>query len=293
MNGVLIVGCGDTGRRLARLLANAGSRPPIAWVRTANSRHDLTGEGFDARAVDLDTDAIELPVAQMLVFYLAPPPGEGTTDPRLKRFLEAARKRPPARIVYISTSGVYGDCGGAWVDETRPPNPQSDRARRRLDAESQLGDFADGLGTQIVILRVGGIYGPGRLPVERLRAGGVTAVCPEEAPYSNRVHVEDLARCLFAAGQPGRPGGVYNVADGESGTMTEYFYAVADRAGLPRPPCVSLAEAPQALGPGMWSFVRESRRLDVTRMREELGLKLTYPTLSAGLDAIFAAENLE
>jgi nucleoside-diphosphate-sugar epimerase len=285
---VLIVGCGDIGVRIARLHEGRDSAV-TCLVRSEASAERLRGLALAARDIDLDAALPPLPTAAALVYYLAPPPGTGQTDPRMHRFLEACRGARPARVVYISTTGVYGDCAGAWVDETRPPAPGSERGRRRLDAERALAAFAAETGVETVILRVPGIYGPGRLPIERLREG-LVVVCPEEAPPSNRIHADDLARVCLAAGLRGRPGAIYNVSDGTPSSMTEYFYAVADRLGLPRPPCVGLAEAKRRMSPGMWSFVSESRRLDVRRMKAELGVALRYPDLGEGLRASLDAD---
>lgn len=285
MQTALIVGCGDVGRRLALRLLAAGERV-IGVVRSSGSAARLKALGIPARVRDLDAPGEPLPTKDVTVFYLAPPPEGGAGDPRLGRFLhECASHGLPRRLVYISTSGVYGDCGGALVDETRPPLPQSDRARRRLDAEERLRAWSAERGVPVVILRVPGIYGPGRIPIERLR-NGLVVVCPEEAPPSNRIHAEDLARVCIAAAERGRGGEVYNVADGEATSMTAYFYAIADHFGLPRPLCVPLAEAPERMSADMWSFLRESRRLDITKMRRELGVELLYPTLAAGLKAL-------
>jgi nucleoside-diphosphate-sugar epimerase len=176
--------------------------------------------------------------------------------------------------VYISTTGVYGDAGGAWVDEDCPPAPATSRARRRLDAEQTLARWAEPAGTQVIVLRVPGIYGPGRLPLERIRRGE-PVLAPGECGYTNRIHAEDLVRVCVAAAQRGRPGAVYNVSDGAPGTMTEYLLAVADAAGLPRPPVVGLDQARRVMSPGMLSYLGESRRARrgaaLSRSRERPG----------------------
>jgi nucleoside-diphosphate-sugar epimerase len=285
MRSALIVGCGDVGRRLGRQLKALGI-DSVGIVRSEASARLVRACGIEALQADLDR-AESLGVVEpagKTVFYLAPPPTEGQQDPRIGRFLARCAGGPPEKLVYISTSGVYGDCGGAFVTEDSPTRPQSDRAKRRLDAERRLLSWAAESGVEVMILRCGGIYGPGRLPIERLRQGMVV-VCPEEAPYSNRIHSEDLARVCIAAARRGRGGEIYNVADGNQSTMTEYLYAVADAAGIARPRCVPLADAERHLSPGMWSFIRESRRLDVSRMLARLGVELCYPTLADGLRA--------
>jgi nucleoside-diphosphate-sugar epimerase len=289
----LIVGCGDVGTRLARALIAAGRRP-VGLVRAQAAADALGRSGIAPVVADLDRPVEEPPAAAAdgTVFYLVPPPSDATDDdPRLRGFLAACEEAVPRRLIYLSTSGVYGDCGGAWVDETRPPAPRSDRARRRLAAERIAQAWCDAHGTELVILRVGGIYGPGRLPTERLAS--MTVVCPDEAPWSNRIHVDDLVSVLHAAALRAPAGRVYNVADGTPSTMTDYLYAVADAARLPRPPCVPLAEAPAHLSPGMLSFVRESRRLDVTRLRTELGVTPRFSTLAEGLADCLARERAE
>jgi nucleoside-diphosphate-sugar epimerase len=281
---VLIVGCGYVGRRVAALHLARGA-PVVGVVRSAPSAKALADTGIGALRADLDAERLDLPTRGAGVYYFAPPPDSGTTDPRLSRFLASlAASGQPRRVVYIGTTGVYGDCGGAWVDESRPPNPSVDRARRRWDAECRLRDWAKATGGELVILRVAGIYGPGRLPLERLRRG-LPMVPEEEAPWTNRIHVDDLTAVCLAAMDRAPDGAVYNVSDGHPGNMTDYFNRVADLVGLPRPPVVRLAEAGGRLSEGLLSYLRESRRLDNRRMLAELGVTLRYPTLADGLPA--------
>jgi nucleoside-diphosphate-sugar epimerase len=192
-------------------------------------------------------------------------------------------------VVYISTTGVYGDCGGAWVDETWPARPAVDRARRRWDAEQTLSRWSRHTGCELVVLRVAGIYGPGRLPLERIRQA-VPMVREAESPYSNRIHVDDLATVCMAAMERGQPGAVYNACDGSPSTMTDYFLAVADAAGLPPPPLIPLAEAAGQISEAMLSYLAESRRLSNRRQSEDLGVVLRYPTLAQGLRAVCESE---
>lgn len=290
---VFIVGCGDIGRRVAGLEAAAG-RAVAALARSEDAAGVLRRSGIGVFGGDLDVpDSLpELPAASTL-YYFAPPPAAGTADPRLQALLAALdRTLPPEQVVYISTSGVYGDCGGQWVDESRPANPSTDRARRRLAAEAALRDWGERRGVACMILRVPGIYGPGRLPLERIRRG-VPVLEERESPYSNRIHADDLARVCLAAARFGEAGRIYNASDGHPTTMTDYFFRVADLYGLPRPPTVSLAEARRILSPNMLSFLEESKRLDNRRMREELRVSLRYPDLSSGLPACRKEEGLD
>lgn len=284
MESVFIAGCGDIGLRVARLWRARGL-PVSALARSGTGVLCLRTAGIVAMAgnLDLPVSLRGLRLEGQLVYYFAPPPATGEGDPRVEAFIEAlALAGRPLRIVYISTSGVYGDCGGARVDENTPVAPRTARARRRLAAEEHLRAYGRAHGVPVIVLRVAGIYGPGRLPVDRLREG-LPVLRPEEALPSNHIHVDDLVTACMAAAEHGRADGIYNISDGQDGTMTDYFFAVADALGLPRPPTVSLAEARTVLSPTMLSYLTESRRLDNRRMREELGVVLQYPDLATGL----------
>lgn len=279
---VLIVGCGDLGQRLARRLLAQG-RGVRALVRSAASAQALARQSIQATAVDLDREDSAADADE--IYWFAPPPAQGATDPRLRRWLDGLAPRA-RRIVYVSTSGVYGDCAGRWIAEDEPLKPQTDRGRRRLDAERTLLECSARIHSEPVILRVPGIYGPGRLPVERLKQGlpvvedgGVDS----ERRWTNRIHVDDLAEAALAAMARGRAGAAYHVADGHPTTMSDYFTRCARLLGLPEPPRIALSEARARLGPALMSFVDESRRLLNLRMREELGVVLRYPDLASGL----------
>lgn len=274
-----ILGCGDVGRRLALRLRDQG-RSPTGWVRSAASAERLREQGIPVRTADLDAgpDLADEPVD--CLYWLAPPPGSGVQDARIRSFL-AALPRPPRRLVYLSTSGVYGDCDGRWIDETAPLNPGSDRARRRLDAETAVRDYAAAHGTQPLILRVPGIYGPGRLPLERLRAGK-PILRAEDAPFTNRIHADDLAEAARLVGAVGVAGQAYNVSDGQPTSMTDYFLRCAALLGLPPPPQVDLAEARRSFSPMLMSFLDESKRLRNDRLRA-LGWAPRHASLAAGL----------
>jgi nucleoside-diphosphate-sugar epimerase len=283
---VLIVGCGDIGRRVARLWGARGAAV-FGLARSPESAARLSRLGITPVPGDLDDRAAlrGLPARGALVYHFAPPPADGETDPRTRALVEAVPDGDePEKLVYMSTTGVYGDLKGGWATEETPAVPETDRGRRRLDAENVLRAWGRERKVPVVVLRVAGIYGPGRLPVEAIRRG--TPVLAEAvAPYTNRIHAEDLARVCVAAAERGPGGSIYNVSDGVPGTITEYFHAVADRFGLPRPPAVGLEESRKVLSPSLLSYLSESRRIDSRRMREELGVALLYPTLAEGLAA--------
>ena len=285
---VLIIGCGDIGERVARLERSEG-RSVAGMVRSEKSARRLRAAGIQPITLDLDAPASlnNLSVKDAVVYYFAPPPDTGVTDPRMETFVSVLTPpHLPKRIVLISTTGVYGDCHGEWVTEDRPPNPQADRARRRLAAETTLQAWSKASGVSIVILRVPGIYGPGYLPEERLRSGE-PVLREDESPFSNRIHADDLARICIAAARHDHPGVLYNVSDGHPTTMTDFFYRVADVLGMSRPPAITMEEARGRLGEGMLSYLAESKRIDSRRMREELGVELLYPDLTAGLASCF------
>jgi len=283
---MLIIGCGYMGRRLIRRQADPAQVTGL--VRSAAAVDAIAALGAHALRADLDEEPLPpLPLAGNRVLYLAPPPRSGVRDTRMAHFLAAcARQGDPARIVYLSTTGVYGDCGGQWVDEQWPARPGADRARRRWDAEQQLRAWHARSGGELVILRVAGIYGPGKLPLQRLRQG-LPMIPPEQAPWTNRIHADDLVTVLLAALQRGRDGEVYNVSDGHPGNMADYFNRVADLTGLPRPPVIAPDQAEDQLSAGLRSYLAESRRLSNRKLLDELGVTLRYPTLDEGLPACF------
>lgn len=282
---MLIIGCGYIGERVARRLQEEGE-PVTGVVRSQATAEHVGSLGIPVVRCDLDGE--HLPAGsteRQLVFYFAPPPSEGDEDTRMASFLDGLEDSgQPQRIVYISTTGVYGDCQGAWVDENHRVNPQVDRARRRWHAEQLLRSWAERFGGELVILRVAGIYGPGKLPLARLRKQ-TPMVAESDAPWTNRIHADDLVEVCLAAMRRAEDGEVFNVSDGEPGNMTDYFNRVADMMDLPRPPVISLAQAREELSPGLLSYLGESRRLDNTKLLRELGVTLRYPDLSSGLPA--------
>ncbi len=286
MHDVVIIGCGDIGRRVGRSFLAEGV-PVLAVVRSEESLQPLQDAGFATLRADFDDPAQtpQVPLQGARVFYFLPPQGGGKSDYRMMNFCRSlSSDNCPGKLVYISTSGVYGDCGGVVVTEETPLNPQTARAQRRVSAEGQLQEQAGKLGFELVILRVTGIYGPGRLPVARLMQG-YPVLKPEDSPYTNRIHALDLVRICLAAMTKGEGGDIFNVSDGQQSTMSEYFTAVADLHNLPRPRQITLAEAEKEMNPLMLSYLKESRRMDNRKMLEKLEIELLYPNLAAGLAA--------
>lgn len=286
-----IVGCGYTGKRLARA-CRARKVDVLGLVRTRESLLALAAEGVAGATVDLDALAPgDLPreaVAGRALVYMVPPPDEGEVDPRLAAFLDAAGDAP-TRIVCLGTTAVYGDRAGAAVSEDDRPAPDSPRGLRRLDAERRVLAWGERHARPAIVLRVPGIYGPGRLPLRRIREGAPVPE-PDPARPGNRIHVDDLAGACLAALEYQGGDRVFNVGDGEHAPMGEYYQRVARLAGLPDPPALSLAELLPRVSPAMRGFLVESRRVDTTRMREELGYRPRYADLDAGIAASLAEE---
>jgi nucleoside-diphosphate-sugar epimerase len=288
----LIVGCGYVGSRLAR--RESPRRPLLALVRSGRTGTDLHSVGVRTLRVDLDAApdpaqqaALAAAADHSAVVYLAPPPDSGTTDPRLATFLAQIEGATPTVFVYISTTGVYGDAGGALVDEFTLVAPSNDRSRRRVAAESTAQAWCAARRVRCVILRVPGIYGPDRLPLERLQRRE-PALREADAGPGNRIHVDDLVAAIVAAMDRLSAQGVYNVTDGDHASSTAYLQLTAAVAGIEPPALISKAEALAKIPAGMLSFLLESRRVDNRRMLAELGLQLQYPTLQSGVLASFA-----
>jgi len=271
MKRLLIAGDGDIARR---------ARPAL------ESRFEIRALSR-AQGANLDLpESLGALAAADAVLHCVPPPATGATDTRTENLLIALESTRilPTRFVYISTSGVYGDCGGALVDESRAPNPQSARALRRADAEAQLALWCKSRGTALVILRAPGIYAAERLPLARLRAG--TPVLREaDDVYTNHIHADDLARIVIAALSRARAGRAYNASDDSWMKMGDYFDLVADSFGLPHPPRITWEAAQEVIPENMLSFMRESRRLANNRLKKELRVNLRYPSVAQGVSA--------
>ena len=283
---LLIVGCGDIGLRVARLLQ--GRWRLLALTSSPARCAELRAAGVVPLVGNLDAPATLARLAGLsdAVLHLAPPPAQGALDARTANLIAAlARKPRTRRLVYASTSGVYGDCGGARFDETRTVHPATDRGRRRVDAEARLRAFGRTFGVRVTVLRVPGIYALDRAggdPRERV-ARGSPVLADGDDVFTNHIHADDLARACIAALHRGLPQRVVHASDDTELKMGAYFDLVADRFGLPRPPRLTRAHAVAELSAMQLSFMSESRRLDNTRLKCELGLRLRYPTVEHGL----------
>lgn len=286
MQAITIIGCGDIGRRVAALYQHEGATL-AGMVHSKASAQALSALDIAPIQADLD-DADTLngtTYRDNLVFYFAPPPRAGERDTRMANWLSSLQSNnQPNKVVLISTTAVYGDSEGEWISEQSPLAPGTDRGLRRLDAEQQLAQWAESNKVPFVILRVPGIYGPGRLPRERLEKA-LPVLNEAECGFTNRIHSDDLAMICVAAAKQAKSGEVFNVSDGHPGTMTDWFNQVADFLELPRPPQVSMQDAEQVMSAGMLSYLKESRRIDNAKMRKELNIKLKYETINEGIRA--------
>lgn len=287
---LIIIGCGDIGFRVARLALDQGVTV-IAVSRGEKKFPEASKAGCTLITANLDSPETfpKLDYQGAAVLYAAPPPGGGVIDTRVQNFLALIDKgHEPAKIVYISATSVYGNCGDELVDENRTPNPANHTGRRRLDAEQQFCQWGVGHQVPVVILRVSGIYGPGRVPMQRI-INREPLLCAEDAGYTNRIHAADLAQICLAAFDRGVAGDVFNVSDGETGKMNDYFNAITDLLHLPRLPQVSMDEARKVMSPLMFSYMTDSRKIDNRKMLTKLGIKLQYPTMRQGLPELVQA----
>jgi dTDP-4-dehydrorhamnose reductase len=276
-HSLLVLGAGYVGHRLQ--------------VRAAASGRYEAVHGFRSRDWNLDSDAPPPTIEGTRVAYLVPPPPAGETDPRLTRAMAAllCPQHRVERFVYVSTTGVYGDTEGGVVDEDTPPRPLTARARRRWSAEQSVRDTCMQRNIEWTILRVPGIYGPGRLPLERLQRGEPLPRSAETRP-GNRIHVDDLVLALeLALLHPSAANSIFNVGDGDATSQPAFQRRLAELAGLPPPVLVADEEARSRLSPEAWSFLAESRRVETQRIRERLGFVPRHADCREGLRASLTA----
>jgi len=283
---ILIIGCGDIGLRVAKQLSR--SYRVFALTSQKSRFQELREVGATPILGDLDKPETlwRLSGLAQTVIHLAPPQNHGNRDCRTRNLLRilAQGSHVVRRLIYISTTGVYGDHQGERVTEATPVSPQSERAQRRVDAERVLRLWGPANGVSVSILRVPGIYALDRLPIERLQSQ-TPALRPEEDAYSNHIHSEDLARLVCAAVYHGKPQRIINTCDGGETKMGDYFDEVADAFGLDRPPRMSAEQLQKIVSPMLWSFMRESRRVSNTRLHE-LKTPLRYPSVGDFLKTI-------
>lgn len=281
---LFIIGCGDIGMRVGEAAVTLKIKV-YGFSRGNKFPHDGVISDLTLSYCDLDQpeNIPELPMKGAALLYMAPPPGGGVIDTRVSNFLSSIKSgSEPAKIIYISTTSVYGDCGEEEITEERAVNPSNHTAKRRYNAEQTFKSWCAERSVPLVILRVSGIYGPGRIPVQRI-ISREPLLNENEAGYTNRIHADDLAEICLAAIERGKDGDIFNVSDGESGKMNDYFNAITDLMGVERLPQVSLEEGRKVMSPLMLSYMTESRKISNKMMLEKLGIQLRYKTMYDGL----------
>jgi nucleoside-diphosphate-sugar epimerase len=286
MQKVFIAGCGYIGERIARSYQESGA-DVTCMVRSTEHGARLEAAGFTTvvSALDDPENLPQLDLSESILFYLVPPPGGGVADSRARNFITGiAPTGKPEKIVYMSATSVYSSGNGEVVTEESPTLPDSAMGKRRLDAEAAFLEYGATGSVPVVILRVSGIYGPGRLPLMQISQGQPLLNEHESGP-SNRIHADDLAAVSIAAAEKGSSGEIFNVSDGNPSSMTSYFNACADALGLPRQRQVTIEEARRDMSPLMFSYVSQSRVVDNRKMLNRLGITLRYGSLQDGLAA--------
>ena len=284
MPKVFIAGCGYIGERIARLYSESGA-DVTCMVRSPEHAASLEAAGLATLISSLDDpdDILPLNPGGATLFYLVPPPGGGIVDRRARNFItRIPETAKPEKIVYMSATSVYSGSSGETITEESPAVPESAMGKRRLDAEFAFREYGAANNVPVVILRVSGIYGPGRLPLMQISQGQPLLREDESGP-SNRIHADDLAAICIAAAREGADGDIFNISDGSPSSMTSYFNACADALGLPRQPQVSMSEASLVMSPLMFSYVSQSRIIDNRRMLKLLKIKLRYSNMYEGL----------
>lgn len=286
MPKVFIAGCGYIGERIARLYSESGA-DVTCMVRSPEHAASLEAAGLATLISSLDDpdDILPLNPGGATLFYLVPPPGGGIVDRRARNFItRIPETAKPEKIVYMSATSVYSRSSGETITEESPAVPESAMGKRRLDAEFAFRDYGAANNVPVVILRVSGIYGPGRLPLMQISQGQPLLREDESGP-SNRIHADDLAAICIAAAREGADGDIFNISDGSPSSMTSYFNACADALRLPRQPQMSMSEARLVMTPLMFSYVSQSRIIDNRRMLKLLKIKLRYSNMYEGLAA--------
>lgn len=287
---VKIIGCGYIGKKIAAMLLEQNITPRC-FVHSQASMEACESLDLPVQRCELDDDKVFSDNTESFekasLMYLAPPPPRGREDSRMSHFLHylETREATPAKIVLVSTTGIYGDCNGEWIDESHPINPQADRAYRRVDAERQLNGYCEKNSIPLVIFRVPGIYAADKLPIKRITSGE-PIVRAEDSGFTNRVHAHDLAAFCVEALTSDVERGAYNCCDGQPSTMNDYFMKVADAKGVDRPAEISLEQAREVLSAGMLSYLAESKRISNEKLLSNFKTRFTYENLQAGLKEV-------
>ena len=284
----LLLGCGYVATRLAETLGERGWRI-TATVRDEEAAAALRERGYDVFHFD-GTAPLPQQAWEGVTHVLSSIPPDEEGDPALRALADdLCRAAPGLRWVgYLSTVGVYGDHGGAWVDETTPCRPVSARGERRLAAERAWLALRERCGRPVHVFRLPGIYGPGRNPLRKALEGARKALVVKEGQVFSRIHVDDLVAALALSMNAPRPGAIYNVVDDEPAPPHEVALFAHELLGLEPPPLVPFEQA--ELSSMARSFYGESKRVSNAKLKRELGWKPRYPTYREGLRALLPLE---
>ncbi|MDH5517016.1 MAG: NAD-dependent epimerase/dehydratase family protein [Gammaproteobacteria bacterium] len=281
MKHTLIVGYGQLGSALCEQLLNHGQQV----TTISRKQHAVLSKHHQHLQIDLDNETNPIEITEQLdtLCYFAPPSDTDLTDQRLTQFLLALQS-PVAHIIYISTSGVYGDCAGQLIDEQYPTKPSASRSKRRLDAEQQLVQFNKSTSTAVTILRCAAIYSSNTVNRKRIAANTRPVINQNQAPYTNRIHLEDLVEvCVCAIKNTADGIEIYNVSDGHASTTTDHAWLLSDLAGLKRMPEIAIEDADQYYSPAYISYLNESKRLDITKLKKNLKPVFKFASISDGI----------
>jgi len=282
MNTIVIIGQGQLGFELTKRLLAAGD-----WVFTVSrTSHEPLSGSHQHISADLDTitNALELPESIHTLFYLAPPSTTDLHDQRLKSFIKNHHHLNIQHIIYISTTGVYGDSEGQWITEKTPTQPAAERSKRRLDAEQQLFNYQQKTSTPTSVLRCAAIYSCKTVNKQRITANHKPVIEAAKAPFTNRIHLDDLTEvCVKAMQYPPKQYAIYNVSDGHPSTTTEHAWLLADLTGVTRNKEISLTEAAYYYSPAYMSYLNESKKIDISKLKKELKPEFKFENVIDGI----------
>jgi len=284
---MILGGSGDVGRRIVKYLIEAGleSNNIAAFVNSESSQLKANELGISAHIIDLDDLSDDLKNCNRTqLYYTVAPQKSGHEDLRTANVIKQFEMNQvlPEKVILISTTGVYGDCGGDWVDEQSDTKPQTDRGKRRLSSEQQWLQWGSRHSVPVSVLRAPGIYAHSRIPKARI-AKRIPVVAEDECGYTNRIHADDLARACILAMRKAPHQQIYNATDGSPGKITQYLQAAAQVLGIPPLPEISMQQAQQELSQGMLSYLQESRKISNRKLIDELGFELRHPDFRKGL----------
>ena len=278
---IVLAGSGYLGKSIIKMAVDYTYESIIEYSRTIK-----TDKNVKYICKDFDKDIYDLDEVKenSSIIYMAPPRQDRDNDIRLQNFLNKLSNKKIYKITYISTSGVYGDHNDKLVNEMSKLDPITDRAKRRLSAEKKIQEYCSLTSNDFIILRVPGIYGPDRLPIDRIR-NEEPILLEEQSKKTNLIHVDDLARISWGCLCSNIKNEIFNVSDGNPITVTRFYKEICDLLKLKMPPQITMSEAEKCFSEKRLSFLRESRILDVSKMEECFPNHIKYKNIRKGIEA--------